>query len=435
MERRSPTFEKRKLAISLIRSRLSAGFSLGRAMGFAQKIIGESENGHCPSRATLYRWYRRFEAGGWSALETTRKASDSTVLSEVFLEFLRDEKLRDPKASVPEVIRRAVEDGVVPENHNLDRTTVYRHAARLNLPLMRTKGPQNNARPFAYPHRMTMVLCDGKWFRAGPQSLKRLAFFFIDDATRYVLDVIVGFSENSHLFLRGLYDVIQAHGLMETLYLDHGSAFIANDLFRVAAPLGITPIHGKVRYPEGHGKIERFHRTAQDQCLKGLASPAVNPSPAMLRERIRHYIRGQYAHTVHESLEGLTPHQRFTSDPRKLKFPRNSEQLNSAFKLAEDRKVRNDNVISLHGNLYEVPLGLAGTHITVYWDVLTHDVSMLHLGKAMKLHSPDLHSNAREKRNSPEKPEKIPRSAPVTATERSWRKKTRTIVDEDGGFT
>ena len=64
MERRSPTFEKRKLAISLIRSRLSAGFSLGRAMGFAQKIIGESENGHCPSRATLYRWYRRFEAGG-----------------------------------------------------------------------------------------------------------------------------------------------------------------------------------------------------------------------------------------------------------------------------------------------------------------------------------------------------------------------------------
>ena len=40
--------------------------------------------------------------------------------------------------------------------------------------------------------RMLMVLADGKHFRAGTARLKRVALVFLDDASRYGLDVVVG---------------------------------------------------------------------------------------------------------------------------------------------------------------------------------------------------------------------------------------------------
>jgi hypothetical protein len=39
---------------------------------------------------------------------------------------------------------------------------------------------------------MQMVLCDGKHFRAGAARLRRVALFFLDDATRMGLHVVVG---------------------------------------------------------------------------------------------------------------------------------------------------------------------------------------------------------------------------------------------------
>ena len=45
-------------------------------------------------------------------------------------------------------------------------------------------------RRFAYPHRMMMVLADGKHFRAGVPRKRRVAVFFLDDATRFGLGVV-----------------------------------------------------------------------------------------------------------------------------------------------------------------------------------------------------------------------------------------------------
>ena len=50
--------------------------------------------------------------------------------------------------------------------------------------------------------------------------------------------------------------------------MDHGPGFVSEDTASVMARLRIRLIHGTPAYPEGHGKVERFHRTEFEQLLR-----------------------------------------------------------------------------------------------------------------------------------------------------------------------
>ena len=85
---------------------------------------------------------------------------------------------------------------------------------------------RTNVRPTrgagAMPSACSVWLADGKHFRAGAARLRRVALFFLDDATRYGLEVLVGTAESSALFLRGLHEVVMHHGVADLYYLDKG---------------------------------------------------------------------------------------------------------------------------------------------------------------------------------------------------------------------
>ena len=95
--------------------------------------------------------------------------------------YERHRKESDPRASIPEIIRRGREYGILKDDTLVDRTTVYRVAKRLGPSLARRKGGKDrDSRRFAYPHRLDMVLSDGKHFRAGAKRARRVAYFFLD---------------------------------------------------------------------------------------------------------------------------------------------------------------------------------------------------------------------------------------------------------------
>ena len=155
------------------------------------------------------------------------------------------------------------------------------------------------------------VFADGKHFRAGAARRRRVALFFIDDATRYGLQVLVGTAESSELFLRALYEMVARHGLADLFFLDKGPGFISKDTQAVVqGGLGALLIHGTTRYPQGHGAIERFHRTAYDQVLRSFDGAAdVDPACAALTLRLRHFLE-RYNDTPHETLgKDTTPRQ------------------------------------------------------------------------------------------------------------------------------
>jgi putative transposase len=386
-------------------------------------------------RSSVYNWYRAYKVGGMDALFDEPRERRGSSLPLPFLNYLCSEKQKDPEASIPEVISRAREKSIITMKEPIDRTTVFRAARALDLPMLRRKKAEaTTMRPFAYEHRMMMVLCDGKHFRAGTQGLKRVALFFIDDATRYVLDAFVGFSEDTDFFLSSIFRVIQNFGYMGALYLDHGPGFIANDSKNIMAQLKIPFIHGQAGYPEGRGKVERFNGTVTQDVLRGLNKPGIDPSRSALELRLRHYIRERYNIRHHSNVDAA-PAALFENDSKPLHFPVSEEDLRRSFILSEPRKVRQDNVIHWYGLLYETPIGYAGRTVTIYRNVISHKIWLLHNGEATVLLPPDLSMNARGTRAKESLRQHPPREPIVTAAEMHFNRDFSPIIDVDGGFS
>jgi hypothetical protein len=190
--------------IAELRSKLDGGNSLKEAVAeIAARthfVIQTGEAAEVRAR-TIYRWWSKFKDKGWSGLRTGRSVTPRTypALPAKLLEFLGDEKKLDRYASAPELVRRARGLAII-GTESIDRTTVWRACKRLGLPRRRVPGKREiDSRRFAYPHRMMMVLADGKHFRASSRRTKRVVLFFIDDATRKVLTCVVGTSESTRV--------------------------------------------------------------------------------------------------------------------------------------------------------------------------------------------------------------------------------------------
>jgi transposase InsO family protein len=392
------------------------------------------------SQRSIYRWLAAYEALGFAGLLPAARAhvADSVVLARPLIDFFKQQKNADPWASVPELIRRASLTGLISPDQLINRVTVWRTLKRMGIDTQRRKQlVDRDSRRFAYPHRMQMVLCDGKHFRAGAARLRRVALFFLDDACRMGLHAVVGTSECAELFLRGLYETTLSYGLMDALYVDRGPGFIANDVIEVLRKLEVLFIHGSAGYPEGHGKAERFNRTVKDQVLRHLdGNPEVDPSCAALELRLAHYLRKHYNLTPHESLDKQPPWACFHDDKKPLRFAQSQDQLRQAFVLHIKRRVANDNVVSVDGIFYEVIRGHAGTRVMLHRNLLDGSLAIIHQGRLVRLSPLDPHKNAREKRARAQSHTKKDQKCTVTkgSAQMAFDRDMRPVVDTDGGF-
>src|SRR5262245_49047912 len=343
---------------------------------------------------SIYRWLAEHDADGPADVATAPVIS--RALPAALLDFLVEEKAEDRYASIPELLRRAHQLGVIGPHQRVDRTSVWRACVRLGLPLRRVPAKQEaDRRRFAYPHRMMMVLADGQHFPAGARRRTRVALSFLDDATRFGLGVVVGTDETAELFLRGLHAVLRRFGFMDIVFLDRGPGFRADDTAAACHRLDIHLVLGTAEYPEGHGKIEKFNQTAQAQLLRGLVGAAdVDDDCGALELRLAHFLDHCYNRQPHEALDGQTPLDRFEADTRALRFPQSDAELTERFVVTETRKVSNDNVISYAGVDYEVPRGHAGTQLTVWRHLLSGALSVVHDQTLVAIAPVDLAHNA-----------------------------------------
>lgn len=391
------------------------------------------------SVSTIKRWRAAFCAHGVHGLEPKPRprTQSSVVLPTELLTFAKSEKKHDKGASVPEIIRRAVEHDILPAADAVDRTTVWRAVKRLGLPTrVAPSKHEGDTRRWAYPRRMQCVLCDGKHFRAGATRAKRVALFFLDNATRFGLDVLVVTAESAEAFLTGLYHLGLCFGLADRYYLDRGPGFISLDTEAVLHELGSWLILGEGNYPEAHGMIERFNQTAQSQVLRSLDGAAdVDPACLSLTLRLRHYL-GRYNDTPHEGLGNQTPRARWLADSRPLRMPESPQAYRAQFVVRESRQVSKDHVIKHGGKLWEAPRGLARASVEVIRHVLDGHLYVLHHGRLVQLHEVDLAANAFDRRGYvgdelPQPDEGVPTTAATLAFKRDYAP----ITGPDGGFS
>jgi transposase InsO family protein len=392
------------------------------------------------SQRSIYRWLAAYQSQGFAGLLPAARPhiEGSVVLPQPLIDYFKNQKTADPWASVPELIRRAAITGLITPDQLINRVTVWRTLKRMGIDTRRGKKPvDRDSRRFAYPHRMQMVICDGKHFRTGAARLRRVALFFLDDATRMGLHVVVGTSENAELFMRGLYETMLCYGMIDALYVDRGPGFVATDVIEVLRKLEILYIRGTAGYPQGHGKIERFNRTVKAQVLRHLdGNPEIDTHCGALELRLAHYLRNQYNLTPHESLGQQAPGACFYDDKKPLRFAQSQHHLRQAFILHTKRRVSNDNVLSIDGVFYEVIRGHAQSKVMVHRNVLEGSVAILHQGRLVRLSPVDLHKNARQKRAKSQWLDKKEDKSPLTkgSAQMAFERDMRPIIDTDGGF-
>jgi putative transposase len=437
----SPEALFRRLVLGQVELLVDAGWKLKWAIHTVAKRAHADHDGRTRrvSAATIKRWRAAFLAHGIQGLEPKPRprTQTSVVLPERLVIFIEREKGQDKGASVPELIRRAVEHDILPAAGAVDRTTVWRAVKRLGLPTrLAPCKHEGDTRRWAYPHRMQCVLCDGKHFRAGVKRARRVALFFLDNATRYGLDVLVITAESAEAFLTGLYHLGLCYGLADRFFLDGGPGFISLDTWAVLHELNAWLIHGEARYPEGHGMIERFNQTAQNQVLRSLDGAAdVDPSCSSLTLRLRHYL-DCYNDTPHETLAHQTPRARWLADTRPLRMPESQQAFRAKFVVRESRLVSNDHVIKHSGKLWEAPRGLARNHVEVIRHVLDGHLYLQHHGKLIRLHEVDLAANATSRRGYPG--DELPQpdeGVPTTAATLAFKRDYAPITGPDGGFS
>jgi transposase InsO family protein len=323
---------------------------------------------------TLRDWLKAYRRGGFDALLPKARADrgQSRALPAAVVEALLSVKEDNPQLSVQLVIREARQSPDVPAELPLPPSTVHRLLARHGLMTKTSEDPGvRDRRRFAFAQAgelwMSDVMHGPSVAVDGRTRRKTYLIAFIDDATRVIAHAAFALSENTATFLPVLQQAILKRGLPQRLYVDNGANYRSQHLALVCAKLSIALIHARPYQPQGKGKIERFFKTLRAQLLTRLSAEDT-ASLIALNRRLAAWIEGEYHHSPHRGLGGLTPLEQWAQSAEGVRFAEPTLDLGDLFLFEAKRKVQKDRTVSLNGVVYEVDAALVGETVTLRFD-------------------------------------------------------------------
>jgi len=220
-----------------------------------------------PSRATLWRKWKKYRDGGFEALFRKRRKDRG-----------------QPRKATPAMIAKAVElkteqpyRSDVPLNQFLQaefgrtipKSTLYQHLKRAGATRLKLGLSQRKVRcRWTRDHSNALWLGDfedGPRVLVGDQAVATHLSAFIDCHSRYVVEARYYLRENLDILIDSLLRAWGAHGASRELYLDNAKIYHAHALKAACFALNIRLLHRAAGDPPPGGLIERFFLTAQGQ--------------------------------------------------------------------------------------------------------------------------------------------------------------------------
>ena len=302
---------------------------------------------------TLERWCYLYDKGGFDALlrQPRNDKGKPRKIDEDIYEQIRHLKESYPRMPATEILKRLVENGTIaPEGISLSTVTrcVNRIVLERDLPVYA------DMRRYERPH-INEVWCGDTC--VGPKITmdggKRRIYVLalIDDASRYITGAMVFYQDNFNSLLQVMKSAVSKYGVPKIWNFDNGGSFKNKQMELLAARTGSTVHYCHPYTPTQKSKIERWFRTLRDKWL-AVTDLAEFSSLSAIQESLDHFV-DEYNHTVHSSLNGMTPDDRFFSEPdciRRL----SSDDIEKNFLLEADRRVSPDCVLTLDNMEYEV---------------------------------------------------------------------------------
>ena len=357
---------------------------------------------------TIRSWLKKYRRGGFDAL-LPKVRSDKGKARRLPLEvadLLLEIKEEAPELTVPLVIKKAINTGLVPDDIRLPNSTVYKLLARHGLTQKSTSSDKDHRR-FAYPNAGDLFMSDvmhGPAVLNGRRKRKTYLIAFIDDATRVIPYAAFAHSENTAAFMEVLKQAVLRRGIPLRLFVDNGSAFRSQHLSLVCAKLGITLIHARPYHAAAKGKIERWFRTVRLQFLPMLSEKEMLSLKAINRA-LWIYVERHKHRSPHRSL-GETPMDLGERVGQKVRYPEPGDDLDDLFLFESKRKVQKDRTVSLNGMAYEIDASLVGETVTLRYNPADQgkEIKVCHNGRfVQKAKWVDIYANCFVKRDRPSK--------------------------------
>lgn len=323
---------------------------------------------------TIERWYRNYKSGGFDALiPSGRKDMGKPRKLDVQLrEQIRYLKSNYPRMSAAAIYRQLHENGSI-KNGDVSESTVNRYINLLSLELKTTNN--QDMRRYERPH-INEVWCGdssvGPYLKT-PDGKKHKVYIIalIDDASRFIVGIDVFFNDNFINLMSVIKSAVAKYGRPQMFNFDNGSSYKNKQMELLAARIG-TVIHYDQPYtPTQKAKIERWFRTMKDQWMSSLDIRDFN-SLNELRGNLSAYVQ-KYNQTVHSSLSGKSPQDRFFSEPNRIRRL-TDEEIENCFLLEIERRVSSDSVIVINQVEYEVDCRFAKQRIRLRYSPGLKDI-------------------------------------------------------------
>ncbi len=321
-----------------------------------------------PSRATLWRKWKKYRDGGFEALFRQRRSD-------------RGQSRKRPQAMIAKAVELKKEQprrSNVPINQFLQaefraaipKSTLYRHLKRAGATRLKLGVSQQKVRRrWTRDHSNALWLGDfedGPCVLVGDEAVTTHLSAFIDCHSRYVVEARYYLRENLDILIDSLLRAWAVHGASRELYLDNAKIYHAHALKAACFALNIRLLHRGVGDPPPGGLIERFFETAQGQL-----ESEVRAGEILTLDRLNHALAAWLEQSYHQqpnSETGQSPLERYHQGSRLTRHV-NLQEVLKYFLHKVRRKVREDfSDVQLDGLFFQVDPRLRGDWVEVRYD-------------------------------------------------------------------
>ncbi len=349
--------------------------------------------------ATIEKWFYYYKAGGFDSLLPKRRSDtgqqrkiDKDIQEQIL--FLKKEYPRLPATLIHQ---KLIENGTI-QSKEISLSTVNRFINKLKQE--QPFHSEKDMRRYEREHINEVWYGDssvGPYLTIDGKKQRTYIIALIDDASRMIIGIDIFLHDNFVNLMSVMKSAVTRFGCPKICTFDNGSPYKNKQMELLAARIGCVLIYNPPYTPTGKAKIERWFRTMKDHWLAGLTIKNFTTLDA-LRTSLMEYVQ-TYQTSVHSSLNGLSPKERFFQESIIIK--RLSDvKIEQSFLLEYQRRVTADNVIVLEEIEYEVPYRYAKQRITIRYSKDFEKVYVIDqtTGEATPIKLLNKHENSHVKR-------------------------------------
>ena len=327
------------------------------------------------SRKTGYKWLSRWtEEGDDGLMDRSRRPNESPGKTDAAMErCVLKVRQRHPSWSGRKIRRRLQDQGVEsPPSASTITAILHRHGRIDEAESAKHRAYGSFER--AIPNELWQVDFKGEFSLSSGSLCYPLTI--LDDHSRYSLGVLACSNQKRETVQNHFRHIFDRYGLPRAIYVDNGNpwgtpieGFGQTKFTAWLLRHDVAVIHGRPYYPQGRGKIERFHRTLKLEVLQGRQFSSLEETQVEFDTWRSVYNQER----PHESLDLGVPSTRYRVSDRSFREATEAFVYGDRFVV---RRTQHRGQLSFRGTKYRVSeafsgdsIGLAPSAKDGIWDV------------------------------------------------------------------